>query len=96
METLLVHNMQVSHSDLASHITASMVNVIDLSTLDRFGNYGAAALSLINAEVSRQAAMVAYIDDFWLMMWMSLASVPLVLIMRKSAGQPMDVEPPGA
>ena len=94
METLLTHNIQVSHSDLASHITASMVNVIDLSTLDRFGDYGAAALGLINAEVSRQAAMVAYIDDFYLMMWMSLAAIPLVLIMRKSRRQPPNVEPP--
>ena len=94
METVLTHNVQVSHSDLAGHITASMINVIDLSTLDRFGSYGASALSLINAEVSRQAAMVAYIDDFYLMMWMSLAAVPLVLIMRKSSGRPANVEPP--
>jgi DHA2 family multidrug resistance protein len=35
--------------------------------------------------------MVAYIDDFYLMMWMSLASVPLVLIMRRSRAQ----APPG-
>jgi DHA2 family multidrug resistance protein len=28
--------------------------------------------------------MIAYVDDYWLMMWLSLASVPLVLIMRGS------------
>jgi DHA2 family multidrug resistance protein len=26
--------------------------------------------------------MVAYIDDFWLMMWVTLAAVPLVLLLR--------------
>ena len=94
METLLVRNVQTSHSDLASHITPAMINVIDLSTLDRFGQYGDVALRLVDAEVSRQAAMIAYVDDFWLMMWMSLASIPLILIMRKSRGQPVKAEPP--
>ena len=49
---------------------------------------------MLDGLVSRQAAMVAYIDDFYLMMWMSLASVPLVLIMRKSRGAPMPQGPP--
>ncbi|MEO6152150.1 MAG: DHA2 family efflux MFS transporter permease subunit [Croceibacterium sp.] len=88
MITLLTHNTQVSHSDLASHITPAMANVIDLSTLDRFGQYGDAALRMVDGMVTRQAAMIAYIDDFYLMMWMSLASLPLVLIMRKSRGRP--------
>jgi DHA2 family multidrug resistance protein len=94
MVTLLTRNTTVSHVDLSSHITPAMVDVIDLSTLDRFGQYGDAALRFIDAMVTRQAAMVAYVDDFWLMMWMSLASVPLVLIMRKSRGQPVQAGPP--
>jgi DHA2 family multidrug resistance protein len=28
--------------------------------------------------------MIAYLNDFWLMMWLSLAAVPLVLLMRRS------------
>jgi hypothetical protein len=28
--------------------------------------------------------MVAYIDDFYLMMWLSFLSVPLVFFMRKN------------
>jgi DHA2 family multidrug resistance protein len=88
MITLLTRNTSTSHVDLSSHITPAMVDVIDLSTLDRFGEYGDAVLRFLDAMVTRQAAMVAYIDDFYLMMWMSLASVPLVLIMRKSRGGP--------
>ena len=37
--------------------------------------------------VNRQAAMVAYIDDFYMMMWMSLAAIPMVLLMRRSSGR---------
>ena len=40
---------------------------------------------MIDAEVNRQAAMIAYIDDFYLMMWMALAAIPLVFLMRKAS-----------
>ena len=84
MVTLLSRNMQVSHSDMASHLTASLMGTIDFSTLDRFQEIGETALSIVNAEVTRQAAMVAYVDDFYLMMWMSLAVIPLTLFMTKA------------
>jgi len=32
--------------------------------------------------------MIAYIDDFWLMMWITLAAAPLALLMRKNAQPP--------
>lgn len=80
--TLLGANIQTSHEDMAAHITNSSVSLIDASTADRFGIVGDTALAMVNAEINRQAAMVAYVDDFWLMMWITLASVPLVLLLR--------------
>jgi len=85
MMTLLSRNTQTSHSDLAGHITPAITGMLDLSSLERFQQYGEAGLGMLDALVIRQAAMVAYIDDYWLMMWLSLAAVPLVLIMRSSA-----------
>lgn len=82
--TLLSRNVQVSHSDMASHLTASMLGMIDFSTLDRFQSIGEAALRVVDAEVNRQAAMVAYINDFYLMMWMSIAVIPLTLFMTRA------------
>ncbi|HYD25919.1 MAG TPA: DHA2 family efflux MFS transporter permease subunit [Croceibacterium sp.] len=84
MMTLLSRNTQTSHSDLAGHITPSLTAMLDLSSLERFQQYGEAGLGMLDLMVTRQAAMVAYIDDYWLMMWLSLASVPLVLVMRRS------------
>ncbi len=80
--TLLGAHIQTSHEDLAAHVTNSSVALLDPSTADRFGIAGDTAMAMINAEINRQAAMVAYIDDFWLMMWVTLASVPLVLLLR--------------
>src|SRR5271170_607205 len=42
------------------------------------------AYALIEGTVQRQAAMLAYIDDFRLLGWAILAMVPLVFLMKKS------------
>jgi DHA2 family multidrug resistance protein len=43
-------------------------------------------LAELNASVTEQAAMIAYNNDFKLMMVLCLASVPLVLLLRKGGG----------
>jgi DHA2 family multidrug resistance protein len=81
---LLASNIQTAHADLGSHVTSATINAVDISTLDRFQPLGQTALSMIDLEINRQAAMIAYIDDFYLMMWLALAAIPLVLLMRKA------------
>jgi MFS transporter, DHA2 family, multidrug resistance protein len=80
--TLLGFNLQVSHTDLGANITAGSLEIIDAGTLDRFGSYGEAVLHLIDIEINRQAFMIAYIDDFWAMMWITALATPLVLLLR--------------
>jgi DHA2 family multidrug resistance protein len=43
--------------------------------------------------VTRQAAMVAYVDDFKLIMLIALASIPLLLLLRETRRRP---SPPAA
>jgi DHA2 family multidrug resistance protein len=45
-------------------------------------------MAALNAEVTRQAAMVAYVDDFRLIMLIALASLPLLLLLRDARRQP--------
>ena len=80
--TLLGSNTQTSHEDLVANITNSSTSLIDPSTADRFGMAGDTAMAMVNAEINRQAAMVAYIDNFWAMMCVTFAAVPLVLLLR--------------
>jgi MFS transporter, DHA2 family, multidrug resistance protein len=47
-----------------------------------------AGLAALNAEVTRQAAMVAYIDDFRLLMLLALAALPLLLLLREARRRP--------
>ena len=43
-----------------------------------------AGLGLLNALVDRQAAMMAYLDDFRFMLALTLVSLPLLLLIRKA------------
>jgi DHA2 family multidrug resistance protein len=55
-------------------------------------------IAALNAEVTRQAAMVAYVDDFKLMMLIALLALPLLLLLRDSGRTPTPAlrEPAGA
>jgi DHA2 family multidrug resistance protein len=68
VQTLLVRNTQTVHAALAERVAV--------------GDSGAEALNLLNLEVTRQASMIAYVDDFWLMTLMTLAVLPLLLLVR--------------
>jgi DHA2 family multidrug resistance protein len=48
-------------------------------------------IAALNAEVTRQAAMVAYIDDFRLMMLIALATLPVLLLLRGARRRPLTV-----
>lgn len=80
--TLFARSVQVSHADLAANVDGSFTEAIDVTTIDRFQALGDAVLRMIDGEVTRQAMMIAYINDFYAMMWVTLAAIPLVLLMR--------------
>jgi len=83
---LLARNLQVSHSDLASHITEFTVQLAS-SVVSQIGATGDTLMAMLDAEVNRQALMIAYIDDFHLMMLVTLASMPLVWFLRPAKRQ---------
>ena len=82
----LVRMTQVAHADIASNVTAQSLPMLDPSLLERIAPGGPGALAIINLEVTRQAVFIAYLDDFKLMMIVTFAVLPLLLIMRKAKG----------
>ena len=44
-------------------------------------------LAVLNMEVNRQAAMLAYVSDFRVMMWVTLLTMPLLLLIRPPPSQ---------
>ncbi len=51
------------------------------SVIAQLGLPASSVMALLNAEINRQAAFIAYLDDFWIMMWLTFASIPLVLLL---------------
>ena len=82
MVAMLSRNVQTSHEDIASHITAYSMSSVDPSSADRLGTIGDTVLSMVNLEVNRQAAMIAYLDDFKFMMVTVIICIPFVLLLK--------------
>jgi len=80
VQTLLVRNTQTMHAALTEKITIANPQLLDnVSTVD--------AANLLNNEITRQASMIAYVNDFWLMTLLTLAVIPLLLIIRTGSKQ---------
>ena len=83
VSTQLVRMTQVAHADIAAHITEQTLPTADPTMLQTIAPQGTTALALINAEVTRQAVFIAYLDDFKLMMLVTFAVLPLLLLMKR-------------
>jgi DHA2 family multidrug resistance protein len=83
---MLSRGTQVNHAEIAARIPAFGAELGLLpAAWDPATAVGAAAL---NAEVSRQAAVLAYVNDFWLLMGLTVLTLPLVYFLRVAAGKP--------
>ncbi|MDI7774508.1 DHA2 family efflux MFS transporter permease subunit [Asticcacaulis sp. EMRT-3] len=72
VQALQVSNTQKAHSGIVANITANHPRLIENTS----------GLVGLNGEVTRQASMIAYIDNFWLMMILTLLAMPLLLVIK--------------
>jgi DHA2 family multidrug resistance protein len=84
MTALIAHNTQVSHSDVSAHVTTLALPMLSGEAVQTVGALGGMLAAVVDREVNRQALMIAYLDDFWLMMWVCVAALPFVLLLRDS------------
>jgi DHA2 family multidrug resistance protein len=82
LEAQLSQNTQIVHSRLVEWLRPD--NPLAQRPLMRapFDLTTAHGIAALNHEVTRQAAMIAYIDDFLLMLIVVLGSLPLLLLVR--------------
>ncbi len=78
---LLIRNTQIMHSRLAEHITpyGDLLHLQPPAALTT--THGLVAM---NADVTAQAQMIAYNNDFKLMLILTVAAIPLVALMRSA------------
>jgi DHA2 family multidrug resistance protein len=85
---ILAQNTQVVHSRLVEGLRPDNPLAQAPYLAAPFSLTTPGGIAALNAEVTRQAAMVAYIDDFKLMMLIALASIPLLLLLREERRRP--------
>jgi DHA2 family multidrug resistance protein len=84
--TVLAQRTQANHAALAEHIepfSLPLRQALEAGAVDTATPQG---LALLDAHVQQQAATLAYLQDFRLMMWVTLAAVPLLLLLRPARG----------
>ncbi len=81
-EALLTQNTQIVHSRLIEHLRPDnpLARAPFLSA--PFSLTEPSGIAALNLEVTRQAAMVAYIDVYTFMMMIVLVTIPLLLLIR--------------
>ncbi|MFV0439451.1 MAG: DHA2 family efflux MFS transporter permease subunit [Desulfopila sp.] len=81
--TLLARNTQINHANLAESIQPFR-DPMTLKSLNQAWDWTTTSgLAALNNEVTRQAMTISYLDDFRLIMWILLASMPLLLLLRQ-------------
>ncbi len=88
VETLQDRMTQTLHSSMASRLTPFSPG-LHLPMVQRMWNlHTTAGLAALNQEVTRQSAMIAYIDNYKFMMLITLAAIPLLLLLRRGRRAP--------
>jgi DHA2 family multidrug resistance protein len=86
VDSLLTQNTQVNHAEIAQHVT-SVNRVFEDPMIARFWNpISAAGRAALDAVITQQAQIIAYIDDYKLLMIATIAILPLLIVFRRPSG----------
>jgi DHA2 family multidrug resistance protein len=81
VSAMLVRNVQINHAELSAFINPFNPNLWAASPAAAGGD--PTALSQVDGLVNIQAMMISYVNDFKLMMVVTLFALPLVFLLRK-------------
>lgn len=81
VSVMLVRNAQINHSELSAFINPFNPNLWAASPAAALGD--PAALSQMDGLINIQSLMISYVNDFKLMMVVTLFALPLVFLLRK-------------
>jgi len=83
VNSLLTRNTQVNHAEIARSVTSVNRAFEDFSIMQFWDPVGAAGRAALDAVVTQQAQIIAYMDDYKLLMIATLAAIPLLVIFKK-------------
>jgi DHA2 family multidrug resistance protein len=81
-QTLFTRNTQVAHADLVAN-----VNIFNPAVQPLLNGGALSDLAALEAKITQQASMIAYLNDFKLMFVATLVAMPLLLLIRPGSKQ---------
>jgi DHA2 family multidrug resistance protein len=93
VNALLTRNTQINHATIAASVTATNRAFEQAGVAHFWDPVTAAGRAALDAVVTEQAQIIAYIDDYKFLMIATLAVLPLLMVFRRSAG-PVPAEMP--
>jgi DHA2 family multidrug resistance protein len=78
---MLSRNLWINQQDIAARLQLDPALLVRLPRTVELGQMPVAIVS----EVARQAAEIAFVNDFYLLMWINILAMPLVLLLRNPA-----------
>ncbi len=92
VQALLTRGSTQAHAQLAAVVAPGNQGLIGLPP--GWTPTRPAGWRVLNAEVSRQAALIGYVGDFSIMMIVTLLTIPLLLLIRRPGSAPSAAELP--
>jgi DHA2 family multidrug resistance protein len=85
VNALLVRNTQVNHANIVGNVTAVNRALENPSIAHFWSPFTAAGRAALDAVVTQQAQIIAYADDYKLLMIATLCVLPLLIVFRRPA-----------
>jgi DHA2 family multidrug resistance protein len=86
VNALLTTNTQVNHAEIAQHVTAVNRTFAEPSIARFWNPLTDAGRAALDAVITQQAQIIAYIDDYKLLMIATLAAIPLLIVFKRAGG----------
>jgi DHA2 family multidrug resistance protein len=83
VQSMLTNETQINHATIARYVTPFNRLFEHGAAAHYLSPYAAAGRALLDSVISTQALIIAYIDDFKLVMIVGLMALPLLLLFRK-------------
>jgi DHA2 family multidrug resistance protein len=88
---VLTQSTQIMHAEIAANVTSFNRNLESGGAYLWWSTTNPQGIAALNTEVTRQAAIIAYVNDFKLLFIVSLFMLPLLLMMSWSKGNAVAV-----
>jgi DHA2 family multidrug resistance protein len=86
VNSLLTRNTQINHADIALYVTPDN-RMFEDSAIAHFWNpVTATGRAALDAMITQQAQIIAYIDDYKILMIATILVIPLLIVFKKARG----------